>query len=194
MTDEQKNMDDLTAEEAAGNQQPNAADENTDIQATQQEAAAQPTTDELLAQAQAEIESLKTQALYKQAEFDNYRKRTLKEKTELILNGAEKTVTQLLPVMDDFERALQNIEKADNLDAVREGVELIYQKFVKTLGTMGVEQIDTDNADFDVDVHEAIAQIPAPTDELKGKVVDCVQKGYRLNDKVIRHAKVAVGV
>lgn len=194
MTDEQKNMDDLTAEEAAGNQQPNAADENTDTQATQQEAAAQPTTDELLAQAQAEIESLKTQALYKQAEFDNYRKRTLKEKTELILNGAEKTVTQLLPVMDDFERALQNIEKADNLDAVREGVELIYQKFVKTLGTMGVEQIDTDNADFDVDVHEAIAQIPAPTDELKGKVVDCVQKGYKLNDKVIRHAKVAVGV
>lgn len=160
----------------------------------EEEPTAEPSVEERLAQALAMVDELKTQALYKQAEFENYRKRTLKEKTDLILNGAEKTVTAFLPVMDDFERALQNMEKADDVASVREGVELIFQKFNKTLQSLGVTPIVTDDADFDVDVHEAIAQIPAPTDEQKGKVIDCVQRGYKLNEKVIRHAKVAVGV
>lgn len=127
------------------------------------------------------------------AEFDNYRKRTLREKTELILNGGEKTITAILPVLDDMERAIANGKKTDDVEALREGMELIWQKFEKVLAGMGVSRIDTDGADFDTDVHEAIAMIPAPSDEMKGKVMDCVQTGYKLNDKVIRHAKVAVG-
>ena len=203
MTEEQKDKETLTAEEAAETAQ--KAQQTNDTTAQEEHPAddaggedgasdTELTPEQRLAQAEAQIAELKTQALYKQAEFDNYRKRTLKEKAELILNGAEKTVVAFLPVLDDFERALQNMEKAEDVASVREGVELIFQKFNKTLSGLGVEPIDTKDADFDVDVHEAIAQIPAPADELKGKVIDCVQTGYKLNDKVIRHAKVAVGV
>lgn len=142
----------------------------------------------------AQIEELKSQLLYKQAEFENYRRRVIKEKAELLLNGAEKTVLAMLPVVDDLERALANMQKAADVDAVREGVELISQKFVKALEGLGVKAIETNGANFSTDQHEAIAQIPAPSDELKGKVLDCVQTGYMLNDKVIRFAKVAVGV
>ena len=131
--------------------------------------------------------------LYKIAEFDNYRKRTIKEKAELILNGGEKTITALLPVLDDLERAMQHMDKATDVDSLREGVELIINKLQKTLSEQGLSRIDTANADFTTDLHEAIAFIPAPTEELKGKVVDCVQAGYKLNEKVIRYAKVAVG-
>ena len=128
------------------------------------------------------------------AEFDNYRKRTLKEKAELIKNGGEKTITAILPVIDDLERALQNMEEGRMVvQAMREGVELIYQKLMKILQQEGLEKIETQNADFNTDYHEAIALVPAPTDELKGKILDCVQTGYTLNGKVIRHAKVAVG-
>ena len=146
-----------------------------------------------LEKALAEIEQLKTQMLYKTAEFDNYRKRTLKEKAELILNGGEKTVSAILPVIDDMERAIENGEKTDDPTVLREGMELIYQKFMKALESLGVKKIETDNADFDTDLHEAVAMVPGMGDDKKGKVIDCLQTGYQLNDKVIRHAKVAVG-
>ena len=139
----------------------------------------------------AEIENLKSQMLYKQAEFENYRKRTIKEKAELILNGGEKTITAILPVLDDFERALA--DKTDDPKAIKEGMELIFHKFVKTLEGLGVKKIETADKDFDVDYHEAIAMVPGMGDDKKVKVIDCVQTGYTLNDKVIRHAKVAVG-
>jgi len=143
--------------------------------------------------AKKEIEQLKTQILYKTAEFDNYRKRTLKEKAELILNGGEKAVQAILPVIDDMERALQNGENTDDPQVLREGMELIYHKFMKSLEGLGVKKIDTDGADFDTDLHEAVAMVPGMGDDKKGKVIDCLQTGYQLNDKVIRHAKVAVG-
>ena len=127
------------------------------------------------------------------AEFDNYRKRTLKERTELILNGGEKVITAILPIVDDMERAIENGKKTDEPDVLREGMELICQKFLKTLEAQGVSVIDTDDTDFNTDVHEAVAMVPGMGDDKKGKVIDCLQKGYKLNDKVIRHAKVAVG-
>lgn len=144
-----------------------------------------------LEKALAEIEELKKQALYKQAEFENYRKRTIKEKADLILGGGEKTITAILPVLDDFERALA--DKSDDPAAIREGMQLIYNKFVKTLEGLGVKKIETENADFNVDFHESIALVPGMGEDKKGKVIDCVQTGYTLNDKVIRFAKVAVG-
>ena len=143
--------------------------------------------------AKAEIEELKTQMLYKTAEFDNYRKRTLKEKAELILNGGEKAVSAVLPVIDDMERAIDNGAKTDDPAVLREGMELIYNKFIKALEGLGVKKIETENADFDTDMHEAVAMVPGMGDDKKGKVIDCLQTGYMLNDKVIRHAKVAVG-
>ena len=146
-----------------------------------------------LEKALAEIEQLKTQILYKTAEFDNYRKRTLKEKAELILNGGEKAVSAILPIIDDMERAIENGAKTDDPQVLREGMELIYNKFVKALEGLGVKEIETENADFNTDVHEAVAMVPGMGDDKKGKVIDCLQKGYQLNDKVIRHAKVAVG-
>ena len=141
----------------------------------------------------AELETLKDKYLRTVAEFDNYKKRTLKEKTELILNGSEKTVTTFLPILDDMERAIANAGKAKDITAVEEGWELIYNKFIKQLDSIGVKKIETNDADFDVDYHEAVAMVPGMGDDKKGKVIDCVQTGYTLNDKVIRHAKVAVG-
>ena len=146
-----------------------------------------------LEKAQKEIEELKNQLLYKVAEFDNYRKRTLKERAELILNGGEKFITAILPIIDDMERAIESGAKTDDPEVLREGMELIHQKFIKVLEAQGVSKIDTENADFDTDVHEAVAMVPGMGDDKKGKVIDCLQKGYKLNDKVIRHAKVAVG-
>ena len=143
--------------------------------------------------AQDEIKELKTQLLYKAAEFDNYRKRTLKERAELILNGGEKVLTAILPVVDDMERAIENGQKTDDAQVLREGMELIYNKLMKVLENQSVSTIETENADFDTDVHEAVAMVPGMGDDKKGKVIDCLQKGYKLNDKVIRHAKVAVG-
>lgn len=141
----------------------------------------------------AELEALKDKYLRTVAEFDNYKKRTLKEKTELILNGSEKTVTTFLPILGDMERAIANAGKAKDITAVEEGWELIYNKFIKQLDGIGVKKIETNDADFDVDYHEAVAMVPGMGDDKKGKVIDCVQTGYTLNDKVIRHAKVAVG-
>ncbi len=144
-----------------------------------------------LAKAQQEAEELKKQLLYKTAEFENYRKRTLKEKTELILNGGEKTIAAILPVLDDFERAIA--DKSEDPKVIKEGFSMIFNKFAKALESLGVKKIETEGKDFDVDYHEAIAMVPGMGDDKKGKVIDCVQAGYTLNDKVIRHAKVAVG-
>ncbi len=141
--------------------------------------------------AQKEIEQLKDKYLRTVAEFDNYKKRTLKEKAELLLNGSEKAISSILPILDDFERAIA--DKTEESAAMKEGVVLIYNKFVKTLETLGVKKIETEGKDFDVDFHEAVALVPGMGDDKKGKVIDCVQTGYKLNDKVIRHAKVAVG-
>ena len=143
--------------------------------------------------AQKEIAELKDKWLRSVAEFENYRKRTLKERTELILNGGEKFITAFLPILDDMERAIENGTKTDDPEVLREGMTLIHQKFMKVLEAQGVSRIDTDNADFDTDVHEAVAMVPGMGDDKKGKVIDCLQQGYKLNDKVIRHAKVAVG-
>ena len=140
-----------------------------------------------------EIASLKDKYLRQVAEFDNYRKRTLKERAELILNGGEKTIKAILPVVDDMERAMKNGANTDDPQVLREGMELIYNKMMKTLESLGVTKIDTDGADFDTDLHDAEALVPGMGDDKKGKVIDCLATGYKLNDKVIRHAKVAVG-
>ena len=146
-----------------------------------------------LEKAQGEIADLKDKWLRSVAEFENYRKRTLKERAELILNGGEKVITAILPIIDDMERAIENGAKTDDPEVLREGMSLIHQKFMKTLEAQGVSKIETENADFDTDVHEAVAMVPGMGDDKKGKVIDCLQQGYKLNDKVIRHAKVAVG-
>ena len=144
-----------------------------------------------LEQLQQENEKLKDQLLRTIAEFDNFRKRTTKEKSDLILNGGKKTVTTILPVLDDFERALE--DSSTDVEAVKAGMQMIFNKFIKTLESMGVKKIDTQKADFNTDYHEAVAMVPGMGDENKGKVIDCVQTGYTMNDEVIRHAKVAVG-
>ena len=146
-----------------------------------------------LVKAQEEVEELKDKWLRSVAEFENYRKRTLKERAELILNGGEKVITAILPILDDMERAIENGAKTDDPEVLREGMTLIHQKFMKTLEAQGVSKIETKDADFDTDVHEAVAMVPGMGDDKKGKVIDCLQEGYKLNDKVIRHAKVAVG-
>ncbi len=171
------------AEEACKGEETEVKDSNDDEKETKQQ--------DPLDIALTEIEELKKQALYKQAEFENYRKRTLKEKAELILQGGEKTITAILPVLDDFERALA--DKSEDPQAIREGMQLIYQKLTKTLEGLGVKKIETEGQDFNVDYHESVALVPGMGEEKKGKVIDCVQTGYTLNDKVIRFAKVAVG-
>lgn len=172
-------------------------EEETAENETSNEEEAPLTEEEKLAQelekANAEIEEQKDKYLRLSAEFDNYRKRTMKEKAELILNGGEKSISSILPIVDDFERALKNMETATDVVAVKEGVELIYSKFMSVLGQNGVKVIETKEQPLDTDYHEAIAVIPAPAEALKGKILDCVQTGYTLNDKVIRHAKVVVG-
>ena len=182
-------------------QEEQPVEEDTDKEAeveTQEEAESQDESEnseekDPLEKAQDEIAELKNQLLYKVAEFENYRKRTLRERAELILNGGEKFITSILPVLDDMERAIENGAKTDDPEVLREGMSLIYQKFMKTLESQGVSKIDTVDADFDTDVHEAVAMVPGMGDDKKGKVIDCLQQGYKLNDKVIRHAKVAVG-
>lgn len=145
-----------------------------------------------LEKANEKIAELEDKYLRQVAEFDNYRRRVMKEKAELILNGGEKVLKEILPIVDDLELAQQQMEKMTDMEAVKEGVDLIIDKFMKFLKSQGVEQIETKDKDFDVNFHEAITMIPSPTDEQKGKVFDCVTKGYTLNDKVIRYAKVVV--
>ena len=193
----------MATEEKLNNEEQIQEEANVDLveetpQQNETETAEQEETPEVdidpLEAAQAEIAELKKQILYKVAEFDNYRKRVIKEKADLILNGGEKVITAILPVMDDMERALEQMKKADDVQAVVEGVELIQKKFMGILEKQGVKPIETKEADFDVEIHEAVAQFPAPTPEMKNKVVDCTLKGYKLNEKVIRHAQVVVGI
>ncbi|MBR2318582.1 MAG: nucleotide exchange factor GrpE [Bacteroidaceae bacterium] len=178
-------------EEVANEETANAEQENTEQENTEL------TTEEKLKQeldeANEKVAVLEDKYLRQVAEFDNYRKRTIKEKAELIKNGGERAIESILPVLDDFERALSNMAKDENAAEIMTGVELIYNKFVGILKQNGLQKIETEGADFNTDFHEAIAMIPTPDENLKGKVLDCVQAGYTLNDKVIRHAKVAVG-
>lgn len=201
MSEEKKiNIEDGDLEEAIKEEtmeQPTSIDEETVEQDEQEvENEEEPETEEEekdpLEAAQEENAKLRDQLLRTIAEFENYKKRTLKEKAELILNGGEKTITAILPVLDDFERALADTH-TDDPAAIKEGMDLIFKKFIKTLEALGVKKIETLDKDFDVDYHEAIAMVPGMGDDKKGKVIDCVQTGYTLNDKVIRHAKVAVG-
>lgn len=167
--------------------------ENASVKAdnSADEMTAEPTIEEQLEAAKKEVEQYKDKYLRAVAEFDNYRKRTLKEKAELLLNGSEKAVCAFLPILDDFERAIS--DKTQDVNAIKEGMQIIFNKFNKTLESLGVKKIETEGKDFDVDFHEAVAMVPGMGDDKKGKVIDCVQTGYQLNDKVIRHAKVAVG-
>lgn len=143
--------------------------------------------------AQEQVAELSDKHLRLQAEFDNYRKRTLKEKMELTKTAGERILLNIIPVMDDFERAMSTVESTDDIESVKDGLHLIYSKFEAFLTQSGIAAIPTENEVFDTDKHEAITQIPAPTKDLKGKIVDCVQKGYTLNDKVIRHSQVVIG-
>ena len=190
MAEEKINSEDKDLEQKMTS--PEDGEQQEQQEGTEQQQEQQQEVDPLAA-AEAEVARLKDKYLRTVAEFDNYRKRTLKEKADLILNGGEKTITAILPVLDDMERAIANGEKTDDINVIREGMTLIYDKFIKTLEGMGVKKIVTDGADFNTDIHEAIAMLPGMGEEKKGKVLDCVQAGYMLNDKVIRHAKVAVG-
>ena len=190
---ETMNEEELKAHTAHTGQQDQGETEKTAAE-TQEQAGTEETeqVDELT-KTQEELANMKDKYLRLSAEFDNYRKRTMKEKAELILNGGEKSISSILPIVDDFERALKNMETAEDVAAVREGVELIYNKFMTVLGQNGVKVIETKEQPLNTDFHEAIAVIPAPAEELKGKILDCVQPGYTSNDKVIRHANVVVG-
>lgn len=180
------------AQEAPKSDEQKPECEQANTEGKEDAADGKPNEPELTPEEKAKAEAIEWKDKYIRlyAEFDNYKKRTLKEKAELILNGGEKTITSILPILDDFERAFA--DKGKDADAVREGFELIFKKLIKTLEGLGVKKIETEEKDFDVDFHEAIAMVPG-ADEKKGKVIDCVQNGYTLNDKVIRHAKVAVG-
>ena len=183
---DEKDIEVKDGNEQAANEDKEEQTPNTEA-STKQELSA----DDKLAAAEAQIAELKDKYLRSVAEFDNYKKRTLKEKAELLLNGSEKTVCAILPILDDFERAWA--DNTDDAAAMKKGMQLIFNKFCKTLEALGVKQIETEGKDFDVDFHEAVAMVPGMGDDKKGKVIDCVQTGYQLNDKVIRHAKVAVG-
>ena len=196
MTDMNEKVEEQTAEQSSEQSAADATDTETDATDNADNSGESDKSSEEkspLEEAQQQIEELKDKYLRSVAEFDNYRKRTLKEKAELILNGSEKAIAAVLPILDDMERAIANGEKTEDLNVLREGMSLIYTKFQKVLESIGVKEIETADADFDTDVHEAIAMVPGMGDDKKGKVLDCVQKGYKLNDKVIRHAKVAVG-
>lgn len=170
----------------------NAAETPADGENAETETPAEPTIEEQLAAANAKIEELKNDALYKAAEFDNFRKRVMKEKAELIKTGGANVMKAILPIIDDFERAEQMMEKAEDVTAVKEGVNLIIEKFLKQLATEGLKKIDCIGKDFDTDFHEAVAMVPGQPQEMQNKVMDCVQTGYMMGDKVLRHSKVVV--
>lgn len=185
MEQEKANTEEQLNETASQEQAAECATEEKELSAEEQ-------LQQRLTEAEARIAEIQDKYLRLSAEFDNYRKRTMKEKADIIKNAAEKTITAILPVLDDMERAIANMQKSDDAKALLEGVELINTKFLKVLAQEGLNKIETEGADFNTDYHEAIAMIPAPNEDQKGKVLDCVQTGYKLNDKVIRHAKVAV--
>lgn len=179
----------LRHDESKETQQPDGEEKKGTSEAEKK----QPTDTEKLAQAEKDIAELKDRLLRQMAEFDNYRKRTIKEKSELILSGGQRVLESLLPVLDDLERAQASMSKATDVDTLRQGVELIIDKLTKTLSTHGLKKIETEGAPFDTDYHEAVAITPAQDEAQKNHVIDCVQPGYTLGEKVIRHAKVVVG-
>lgn len=190
MSEKDKEILDETVNENNGtNEENNVEQEAQDVQEMTAEEQLQKELDE----ANEKVAMFEDKYLRQVAEFDNYRKRTMKEKAELIKNGGERAIESILPVLDDFERALANMSKDESAAEILTGIELIYNKFIGILKQNGLQKIETEGADFDTDFHEAIAMVPTPDESLKGKVLDCVQTGYTLNDKVIRHAKVAVG-
>ena len=174
-------------------------DQNTDNKEPEMNQKAEETKSEPEATQKVEIDweqkykELNDRHLRLNAEYDNYRKRTSKEKADMIKTAGEKIISDILPVVDNFERALENMKEGTDVNALKEGVELILKQLMGMMKNYGVEQIKTENADFDTDLHEAIAQFPAPTPEQKNKIIDCTTKGYTMHGKVIRHAKVVVG-
>ena len=158
-----------------------------------EQSAKEETPEDKIAALQAELEKSQKEYLFLMADFDNYRKRTVKEKAELIKNGGEKAMLGLLPVIDDFERAIDAIDKSSDVESLKEGVDLIYNKFMKYLESQQVKHMESTGTDFDADIYEAVTTFPAPDESMKGKVIDTVQKGYTINEKVLRHAKVVVG-
>ena len=191
--DNEVSEDNYTQTEQASEKETMSDDTNENQTSVDDQTPAEPAEPEKdpLEEAQEQIASLKDKLLRTIAEFENYKKRTIKEKMELIQNGGAKTVSALLPILDDFERAVA--DKSEDPKAIKEGTQMIFNKFVKTLESIGVKQIDAVGEDFNTDFHEAVAMLPGAEDDKKGKVIDCVQTGYTMNDKVIRHAKVAVG-
>lgn len=191
--DNEVSEDNYTQTEQASEKETMSDDTNENQTSVDDQTPAEPAEPEKdpLEEAQEQIASLKDKLLRTIAEFENYKKRTIKEKMELIQNGGAKTVSALLPILDDFERAVA--DKSEDPKAIKEGTQMIFNKFVKTLESIGVKQIDAIGEDFNTDFHEAVAMVPGAKDDKKGKVIDCVQTGYTMNDKVIRHAKVAVG-
>lgn len=182
----------LKAQEEVSGQAEAQTEETSNTEEQSEELSTEQKLEKELEEAKQAIEEQKDKYLRLSAEFDNYRKRTMKEKAELIKNGGEKAISAILPILDDLERALQNMQKADNVQAMYEGIDLISQKFLKVLSQEGLQKMEPVGETFDTDFHEAIALVPAPDEAQKGKVLDCVQTGYKLNDKVIRHAKVVV--
>lgn len=185
-------------EEKIEEEVPSQAEEDIQVEIVSEpsetdEQAAEPDAEERITALEKQLEKEKKEYLFLMADFDNFRKRTVKEKIEIMKNGAEKAMADILPVIDDFERALQAMNEQSDIDSLRQGVELIYNKFIKYLEANGVKAIDSNKAAFDTELHEAVANFPTPEEELKGKVIDTVQKGYKINDKVLRHAKVVVG-
>lgn len=187
---EQVKEEELQQEETQSEAQ-NAEVESQNAETEQ--SAKEGTPEDKIAALQAELEKSQKEYLFLMAEFDNYRKRTVKEKAELIKNGGEKAMLGLLPVIDDFERAIDAIDKSSDVEGLKEGVDLIYNKFMKYLESQQVKPMESTGTDFDADIYEAVTTFPAPDESMKGKVIDTVQKGYTINEKVLRHAKVVVG-
>ena len=192
MSNKEKKQNEENAEETVETMEQEATC-NEEEQPQEEQEAAELTPEEKIAALEAQLEKEKKEYVFLMAEFDNFRKRTLKDKAEIIKNGAENAMRNILPIIDDFDRALQAANASDNVEALREGVELIYNKFIKYLESNGVKEMVTTGEAFDADVHEAVTTFPAPSEDMKGKIIDTVQKGYSINDKVLRHAKVVVG-
>ncbi len=183
-------------EEELQQEETQTEEQNAEVEsqnAEEEQPAKEETPEDKIAALQAELEKSQKEYLFLMAEFDNYRKRTVKEKAELIKNGGEKAMLGLLPVIDDFERAIDAIDKSSDVEGLKEGVDLIYNKFMKYLESQQVKPMESTGTDFDADIYEAVTTFPAPDESMKGKVIDTVQKGYTINEKVLRHAKVVVG-
>lgn len=179
-----------TTDTSAQAQEAEAADEEVENDA---QTPAEESLDDKINKLTEDLEKANKEYLFLMAEFDNFRKRTVREKADIIRNAGEKVLGQLLPIIDDFERAIKANDQADDIDAIKQGVTLIYNKLIKYLEQNQVKAIESTGCDFDTELHEAVTTFPAPSEDLKGKVIDTVMTGYTINDKVLRHAKVVVG-